>query len=249
MRILSLAPSNTEILFALGQEDNIIGVTAFCDYPKEARDKERIGAWINTEPEKIKALKPDYIFTSYFIPPPLRGWKGPGKLVHVAPKTLSDVFQSILHIGSVVKAKKRAESIVSNMKTSFAQIEKNRPKKKLRVYMEEWFEPPMASGNWVPELIAIAGGTEGIAKKGQPSNSFSIEELIFFDADCMIFHWCGFGKRFDKEKVKKRNGWENLRAIREDNLFVIDDSLLNRPGPRLAQGAEQIQTIPTSLQK
>lgn len=240
VRILSLAPSNTEILFALGLGEDVIGVTRYCDYPEEAKRKPKIGSWITTEPKRIAKLKPDLIFTSYFIPEELRKWRGPGEVVHLYPKTLGDVLQSILHIGEATGRQNRAKSIVERMRKSLIIPQYGR---RQRVYMEEWPFPPMTSGNWVPELVAIAGGVQILSKKGKPSCEFAFSDLERENPDCMIFHWCGFGKRFDKENVLQRDGWTTLRAVKENKLYTIEDSLINRPGPRLVEGVRKIRLL------
>ncbi|MBI4097109.1 MAG: cobalamin-binding protein [Candidatus Levybacteria bacterium] len=268
MQLVSLAPSNTEILYALGLGDQIVGITGFCDYPADAKRKPKVGGWTTPLPEKIRTLRPDLIFTCYFLPPELRDWKGPGKIIHVAPKTLHGVYLSIMTIAVATNTEKKGKEIVKKMKQEFAQIRKNRITLSLegrgkgedsnkaikqfnnrspRVYMEEWLKPPMVSGNWVPELVEIAGGIEQIAEKGKPSREFDFKELQDFDPDLMIFHWCGFGKRFYKKNVIERSGWSQLRAVKNDRLFPIDDALLNRPGPRLLEGAKQIQEILINL--
>lgn len=243
MRIISLAPSNTEILYALGVQDQVIAVTKFCDWPLAVNEKQKIGAWINTEPEKIVDLQPDIILTSYFIPEPLREWPGPGKLVHVAPTTLWDVFESIRTIGQVVGASGKAESVIDGMKSALDALRKREPVRRPRVYMEEWFEPPMASGNWVPELVAIAGGEEVIAESGQPSKEFMFAALAVADPDFIVAHWCGWGERTDRKRLLERPGWHELTAIKKGNIAFIHDSLLNRPGPRLVEGAALLQRL------
>jgi iron complex transport system substrate-binding protein len=245
MKIISLAPSNTEILFSLGLGDSVVAITHFCDWPPEAREKNKIGAWINTEPEKIATFKPDLIFTSYFLPEALRQWRGPGKLVHVAPKTLSDVYKSILKIGEETDRLQKAESIVERMKENFEDIKKAAPSARPRLYMEEWFKPPMSSGNWVPEVVEIAGGIPGIAERGVPSGVFAFQKLEQFDPDALIFHWCGFGKpKITKDRLLTREKeWHQLRAFRENKMFSLDDSTINRPGPRLPKAARMIQEI------
>lgn len=238
MRILSLAPSNTEILFALGLGNSIIGVTRYCDYPEEAKRKPKVGSWITTEPKQIKKLKPDLIFTSYFVPKELCKWSGPGEVVHLHPKTLDGVLQSILHIGEATGRQNRAKSIIERMRKSLIIRQYGR---RQRVYMEEWPTPPMTSGNWVPELVAIAGGIQILSKKGKPSCEFAFSDLEREKPDCMIFHWCGFGERFDRGKILQRNRWIKLKAVKENKLYTIDDSLINRPGPRLVEGVRKIQ--------
>lgn len=243
MRLLSLAPSNTEILHALGLENQIIGVTAYCDYPPEAKKKPKVGSWISTELEKIKQAKPDLIFTSYFLPDIFKNWSGPGEVVHVEPKTLEDVYNSIKILGNVTKRIKNAERIIEEMRRNFDRIYQIQPTTIKKVYMEEWPQPPFVSGNWVPELAKIAGGIPVLAEKGKPSREVSFDELQKVDPDVIIFHWCGYGQRFNKELILKREGWKKLRAVRNNKLFVIDDSLLNRPSPRLTQGARKIQLV------
>jgi iron complex transport system substrate-binding protein len=243
MRIVSLAPSNTEILFALGAGEEVVAVTHFCDYPKAAGAKQKIGAWINTEPEKIAALRPDLILTSYFIPEPLRNWNGPGALLHVAPTTLAGVFESIRGIGAAVGRSSAADTLVRTMEESFARISALAPRQPRRLYLEEWPEPPMASGNWVPELIRIAGGEQGIAEIGKPSVAFAFERLMAWNPDMIVCHWCGFGERADPARVATRPGWEGLRAVHEGRIHFLNDSLINRPGPRLVEGAMAMQNI------
>ncbi len=247
MKLVSLAPSNTEILYALGLGDQIVGVTAFCDYPKEANSKPKLGGWTTPMIEKINDLSPDLIFTSYFLPPPLREWKGPGKIVHVAAKTLQEVYENIFTIAESTNSLKKGEEIVKKMKQEFAQFRNspnlpNRPNRP-KVYMEEWYKPPMVSGNWVPELVEIAGGVEGMVKSGKQSREFSLEELKDFDPDLMLFHWCGFGEKFNRKLVLERDGWMSLDAVKNHKLFTVDDALLNRPGPRLVEGTRRIQEI------
>lgn len=187
--------------------------------------------------------------TSYFLPKELRDWKGPGRMVHVAPKTLKEVFDSIIYIGRTTKTIKKAENLVNLMKKEFARLEKQKLKTKPRVYMEKWPVPPMASGNWVPELVEIAGGIPVIAQSGKPSAEFAFAKLQKADPDVMIFHWCGYGERFNKSLVTERPCWSELKAVKQNKLFVIDDSLLNRPSPRLVEGIKAMQKILTDYSR
>lgn len=248
MRIISLAPSNTEILCALGALDDIVAITHLCNYPFAIRGKPRIGTWISTEPERLAALKPDLIITSYFLPQPLRTWSKPDQLLHLAPKTLADVYESIQAVGKTIGRKKEAANLVSTMKKQLSAIKKKtKGKKKIKAYMEEWHKPPFVSGNWVPELVAIAGGQEELIQLGDPSRPVELSELEKFDPDCIICHWCGAGSRMDTSQVAKRPGWEKLRAVKEGRIYSINDSLLNRPGPRLVEGTQLLSTILKSI--
>jgi iron complex transport system substrate-binding protein len=105
-----------------------------------------------------------------------------------------------------------------------------------KVYVEEWHRPPTVSGNWVPELVNIAGG-QSLIGKGIVSRQVDLNEIVGWNPDIIILSWCGFGMKANVNEVKMREGWQYINAIKNDKVFVMDDSLLNRPGPRLADGA------------
>ncbi len=243
MRIVSLAPSNTEILYALGVEDQIVAVTRFCDWPHAAKEKTQIGSWLTTNPERIAELKPDLILTSMWLPESTKAWTGPGKVLHVDPKNLWDVFESMRTIGDAVGASVSAARIVQQMEEAFERIRSEATATRPHVYMEEWFDPPMAAGNWVPEIVAVAGGEEVLMEPNQPSKTFSLPALTVANPDAVICHWCGWGNRVDESRILARPGWDAVNAVAEGRVFFVDDSLLNRPGPRLVEGARALQKI------
>ena len=129
------------------------------------------------------------------------------------------------------------------MKSGFAKIRLHPLEYRPRVYMEEWFQPPLAAGNWVPEVAAIAGGEEIIAEVSRPSKTFSLAALSLADPDLIVCHWQGWGDRTDLGRIVERPGWQELRAMAENKIFFLDDALINRPGPRLVQGARALNKI------
>lgn len=247
MRIISLAPSNTEILFALGTGDNVVGATNFCDYPPEVKKFPKVGSWINAhDMSRFEELRPDYILSSMYVPDVVREWareKGV-QLVHVYPQTLEGIYESIRSVGKIVYRESIAERIISNIKMHLASVSllvrSDQKRECPKVYSEEFHEPPTVGANWVPELIRIAGGTP-MAKEGILSYAVTAEDVAAFDPDLIALHWCGFGERQRPDLVKKRKGWEALRAVRENKIVVIDDTFLNRPGPRIWKGAELLK--------
>lgn len=245
MRILSLAPANTEILYALGLGRHIVGVTNLCDFPVAAKKKEKIGTWTSTTPDDIRALRPDLIFTSYYLPPELREYEGPGELIHLAPRTLGDVLASIIEIGRLTGTVDVARNLTRSMEEQFDVIQKrtDHSAQRPRIYAEEWGNPPMVSGNWVPQLIGIAGGREVISGPGEQSRSVTLDEVAEADPDMIIVHWCGAGPSSRVDAVTKRPGWNTLRAVREARVFAIHDSMLNRPGPRLVDGVRKMHEV------
>jgi len=241
MKIVSLAPSATEVLYALGAGDAIVANTRFCDYPPEARDKPKVGGWTDINDKLVLKYNPDLIVTSSFLQNDIVArFKDKGKLVyHTDPRTLMDVFDSVLSISRALGRTVKGREVVDTMKQGILQVAAkmkdadSRPK----VYVEEWHRPPMVSGNWVTELVDIAGG-EPLLTKGKPSREVALNELVGWNPDIIILSWCGFGMKANADEVKMRDGWQFMNAIKNDQVFVIDDSLLNRPGPRLADGAK-----------
>jgi len=238
MRIVSLAPSNTEILYAIGAGNQVAGVTTFCDYPPEAKAKPKVGGWMNPDYDVIKALNPDLVATSTVVQEgAARKLKEMGlEVLHLDPRNLEEVFSSILKLGQLTGMQANAEMVIGKMRAKMDEIKGlvDRAKTRPRVYAEEWHKPPFVCGNWIPELIQMAGGESLIS--GGRSREVSLDEIREFDPHYMIITWCGFGERAKAELVKYREGWEDIYAVKNDRIFVFDDSYLNRPGPRLAEG-------------
>ena len=139
--IISLAPSNTEILYALGAEDKLVAVTRYCDFPEDAKKKPRIGGWLDINDELVKSFEPDLVLTSTFVQNKItnRYKKNKMNIVAVMPTTLKGVFDSIEKIGKLGEKEKEANQLINSMKNKFNEIEdkiktsKNKP----RVYIEE----------------------------------------------------------------------------------------------------------------
>lgn len=244
MRIISLAPSNTEIIFALGSGKELVGVTRFCDYPKEAKSIEKIGGWLDINFDKILELKPDLVISSNFLQKEFvsRLEREGINIVHVDPRTLNDVFESIIFIGRKIGKIHEAKQVVNNMKKEIKTIKKLvRDLNKKRVYVEEWHRPPTVSGNWVPDIVNTAGGIS-LINSGEISRKVSLEELEEFDPDFMVISWCGFGTLNMKKFVFSR-GWNKLRVVKNNLIHIINDSYLNRPSPRLVKGLKELVNI------
>ncbi len=249
-RIISLAPSNTEILYALGAQDRLVAVTRYCDFPKEANKKPRIGGWLDINDELVKSYNPDLILTSTFVQNRItdRYKKSKMNIVALMPTTLKGVFDSIIRIGKLVDKEKKAIQLIDSMKNKFEDIRKKIFSKRKfflypRVYIEEWHKPPTVSGNWVPTLVKIGGGDYSLIKAGVHSKEVTTEQIQRYDPEIIIISICGMSDKAPKEWVTKRDGWQNLSAVKNNKVYVFDDSLLNRPGPRLAIGLGQLAKV------
>lgn len=237
MKAISLAPSNTEILYRLGLEEHLIATTSLCDHPEEARKNESVGGWTSgIEFEKIRDLDPDIVLTSDSLQDKAVEELQGLEVLHLTPETVEGVYRSIEKISRMFSAEKEAENLVGEMKEGFQHLEvEGSP----RVYCEEWTNPPMASGNWIPGVVERIGG-EYFLEEGERSREFELEKLKDFDPEYIFLNVCGAGENIDREEILERPEWQEITAVKNGDVYVIDDALLNRPGPRLVEGAEKI---------
>ncbi len=247
-KIVSCSPAHSEIICLLGRDDLIVGRTTYCNFPKYLlKEKTTIGSWIKLNFDLIEELKPDLVITSSIVQEKIaKKLKETGfNVYHSDPLNLSQIYSDILEIGTLVNEKSKAEHLIENMKQQLSEIEKNKPSKLLKpkVYVEEWHDPPTISGNWIPELVEIAGGDYSLIQSGKRSVPISIDKLFQYNPEKIVISWCGFGEKVDLIQVLNRSGWDLLDAIKNKQIFVLDDNLLNRPGPRIVEGTKKLQEI------
>lgn len=238
MRILSAAPSNTEIIYALGLQKDLIGTTSLCNYPDEAVKKPSIGGWSNgLRHDKVDDLNPDIILLSDALQDEQASrLRENHEVLQVNPNNLEEVFESILRIGKRFRKKPEAVEIISEMRNEIEEVDLGDK----RIYCEEWMEPSMVSGNWIPSLVENAGGNYFI-DSGR-SREFDLEKLKAFDPEYIFLNVCGAGKNVDAGKVLDRPEWQEITAVKNEDVFVIDDALLNRPSPRIVKGLKNIKS-------
>jgi len=246
-RYISLAPSTTEILFALGLGDKIIGISSYCNYPKETKGIDKVGDFSNPNIEKIIFLKPDYIFCTGLEQAPVITQLKKLKLrVYVAdPKNISELFTSIKEIGEITHKTKEADALIKSMQDEIEAIDlKVRiiPKdKRVRVFLEIWHEPLMTAGkgSFVDELITLAGGINIAHDVNRPYCNYSAEKVIALDPQCIIMTY--MDKKPPLEIIHKRFGWDKISAVRNKQVFNdISPDILVRPGPRVTKGIAEI---------
>ncbi len=245
MRIASLSPATTEILFAIGAGTQIVCVDQFSDTPSDAatiphlKDHQRIDA------DALFQYKPEVVFTATLVQEKLAAMLKATQqfaVIHQDPRTLGDIDECIRSIGLLLGKEKEANQLVMDMHNGFADVRKKGKLlgSKPKVYVEEWHNPPMVSGNWVPDVVALAGGRSLALPPKSASREVSLAEIQAFDPDLIVLSICGAGRFAEKKLLMERAGWGELRAAKSNNVFVIDDSLLNRPGPRLVEGAQRL---------
>ena len=227
-RIVSLAPSATAILSAIGVGHAVVGATAHCD-----SDAPTIGGWLTPDRERLAAADPSVIFTADALQADLAAdlTEDGYRVCHVEPTTLDGVFRSFRSVGAAVDEQAAAEALIDVERARVAAVrtavEGREPPV---VYAEEWGRPPMAAGNWVPEAIAAAGGRYPFVAPGDRSARVDAETVEAADPDLVVLHHCGAGERTDPAVFRDRS-WDVDAPVQ-----VIHDDLLNQPSPRLIDG-------------
>lgn len=242
-RIVSLSPSNTEILFALGLDDEVVGVTEYCDYPEEATKKETVGSFEKSDAEKIISLKPDLVIASgepnEKIDNILREADIP--VLSYEPTTLAEVMSQIRRIGDITGRVDEANKIIKNMEDKKDEIvAKVKDEEPVKVFYEIWHAPLRAAGrgSFMDELIGLAGG-DNIAKDSEVAYpEFDIELLIDRNPDVYLTTVDESGKTV--ESIKERPGYNTIKAIKNDRIYFLDANITSRPGPRLVEALEII---------
>ncbi len=237
-RIVSLAPSITEIIFAIGAGNKLVGVTDFCDYPEEARRKERIGGFINPNIEKILSLKPDLVFATKDgnDPSVVRRLKKMGIPVYVAnQRNFTGLLNSILKISELLELAEEGRRVVDGIKAKEDGI-KHKVKTKKRVLFLYGTEPMIAAGpaTLADNLLRIAGGINVLADSPISYPKVNLESAISKKPDVIIVTTMGRGEAQDLKRLKEVFG---------NKVKEINGDIVNRPGPRIVDGLEELYRI------
>lgn len=240
--IVSLSPGSTEILFALGAEKKIILRSSDCEYPDKA-SKIPVASFDSRNLSFLDENKPDVVLTGndhQFLKKECE--KRKIKFMSFSPQCIQDIYNNVWEIARLVEKEHKADDVVYGIEMKLEKIQKKASKQQQKLYCEEWHTPPTAAAKWIPELIASAGGTS-MAQPNNESYEVSMHEVQSFNPDFIVLHWRGFKNTSRPELVKKRKGWSEIRAVKENRIHCINDALINTPGPRIWQAAEEIQKL------
>ncbi|WP_341875821.1 ABC transporter substrate-binding protein [Defluviitalea saccharophila] len=241
-KIVSVAPSITELIYALGKEDVLVGRTDYCDYPEEAKQVPSIGSLIDPSVEKIVELDADIVIaTANFKEETHKKLEDLGiEVVTLYDSAdLEGAYESIAALGEILNAEEKANNLITEMQSKIAEIEeKVKDAKKPKVYYAADFGKNgdfTATGDtFIGQMLEIAGG-DNIAKDAT-GWQYSLEKIIENDPE-IIFISKYFGL---KEQFVETAGYKELSAVKNDKVIEIDDNLISRQGPRLAEGIETL---------
>lgn len=241
-RIVSLQPSATVILEAVGELRRVVACTKYCadlvPSIKSQRHAILADSW-TANAEQIVAAHPDLVIASvpYQEKAVIEILKSGARFLGFAPKTLADVYADIAIISGTVGASARGEDIIDKMQ---GRIERVRARASAsarpRVFCEEWGKPLIASQMWVAELVDAAGG-EFV---GEPGRQLPPEEVAGLNPEIVIAAWCGAGDRVPLEKIVADRKWQKTAAAKSSRIYCIRDEYLNTPAPTLLHGLDAL---------
>ena len=273
-RVLSLLSSTTEVVYALGCEDQLVGRSHECDYPPAVmtlpictKPKFNVdGSSIEVDgqvksilqnalsvyyinEDLLKELKPDIILTQSqceVCAVSEKDVKGVVKnitginpdIISVEPNSVKDIFKDIKIIAEALNVVDKGADLIEFMKYRIRTLKKSYDdKSELTVAAIEWIDPLMAAGNWVPELIEMAGGINLFGEAGKHSPWMEYKDLIEKDPQTIIIMPCGYNIQksiFEIDSLIKQKGWQKINAVQNNKVYITDgNQYFNRPGPRI----------------
>lgn len=242
-RIVSLSPNDTEILFALELGEKVVGVSNFSDYPEEALEKEKIGDAEGINLEKIIELEPDLVIN--YGPSDteeLERLKEAGiKVLGYQPETIDEIIDTIKNIGEITNTRDKASDITSDIGDKRDEIsDKLEGVEKKRVFYEIWHDPLMAAGpgSFMDELIKYSGGINIAADAEGGYANYDLESLV--EKDPEVYLTASDLPEKTIESISKRPGYEEITAIKQDKIYLLDGNIVSRPGPRIIQALELV---------
>ncbi|MGQ9645739.1 MAG: ABC transporter substrate-binding protein [Thermodesulfobacteriota bacterium] len=247
-KIVSLAPNVTEILFGLGLDREIIGVSIHCNFPEKAKSKVQVGSYISLDFERIVSLKPDLIIAT--------GAGNTRDMVErldrlgfstyvIFPRNFEDVLRSIGHVGQVVDRKKEATEIIQKMKRRKQRVtDLIRGLPKPRVFLQIGEAPMVTVGqnSFADDLIRLAGGDNVAENEKAMYPRFGMEEVLKVSPEVILIS--SMNPRGNYQKVLQEwSRWKTIPAVRNGRIHLIDSDLIDRPSPRIIEGLEEMARI------
>ena len=251
-RIVCLTEETTEWLYLLGQEAKIVGISGYTVRPRRAREeKPKVSAFLSAKIDKILALKPDCVFGFSDLQADIANQliRAGIQVTVFNQRSVNEIFSMLYQVAAMVGEANQAEIRLNQMRDALNSIQnatvnfKRRPK----IYFEEWDEPRISCIRWVSELISLAGGDDcfpELAKMPMGKDRIIADDQMIVERapDIIIGSWCG--KKFRAEKICQRPGWQDVPAVKNNQLFEIKSADILQPGPAaLTDGVAQLHQI------
>jgi iron complex transport system substrate-binding protein len=247
-RIVSISPSTTEVIFALGLGDKVVGVSEYCDYPPEAEEKEKVSDYSHINVEKITALKPDIIFMSGI------GGEGPVDLLESTglrvcafreARSIREIYGHIRLIGEILGVEDEAQEMIDEMKKGIEKIGE-RAKGSTRTAVVIWYQTDptqlwVVGGNtYQNDMVELAGGENVFSDVDGYRSYSSVEELLARDPDVIVVYGGHGHSSRPADAITSDSALRGVKAIKNGRVFSVDEDLLARDGPRITRGIEEL---------
>jgi iron complex transport system substrate-binding protein len=251
-RVVSICPSNTELLVDLGLLEKIVGVDKYSDWPAEVKNLPQLGSDLDIDMDKVKTLEPDLVVASLSVPGMERNIERLKEYglpyIVLNPKTIDQIPNDIRRLGEALGIKEKAEERarvfegeIAYFRNKYAQS-KNQPK----LYWEWWPKPIFTPGryNWLTDVSELVGGVNVFADEPIDNVQTNFETVAARNPDFAFAIWCGVeAKRVKPEMLSNRPEWKEMKAVKQGKVFVLEEGLYCRPSPRLLQGLRELEQL------
>ena len=251
-RIVCLTEEPTEWLYLLGEERRIVGISGYTVRPPQARvDKPKVSAFLSAKIDKIVELRPDCVIGFSDLQADIASElvKKGIQVTIFNQRSVAEIFSMMYQLAAMVGQEAKGLALMQAMQTRLLAIEKAAAtlQRRPRVFFEEWYDPHISAIAWVSELVGIAGGDDcfpELAKEPMGKGRIIADggEIVRRNPDIIFGSWCG--RKFRPAHVRARPGWQEVNAVKNDQLFEIKSAEILQPGPAcLTEGVEQIHSI------
>ncbi|WP_332695722.1 cobalamin-binding protein [Halalkalibacter lacteus] len=251
MRLISICPSNTELVAYLGLTEHLVGVDDFSDWPKPVEQLPRLGPDLSIRIDDVEALEPDLVLASLSVPGMERNVEELQKrgIPHVVynPNSLADIKDNFLDLGKRTNCQSKAQQVI-NLYDDFLNTYEERARKvePVRLYWEWWPKPVFTPGkqNWLTEISQLAGGRNIYDHTNRASIQTDWDDVYNHNPDHICLAWVGIQtEKIKPELLWKRPNWDTLQALQTNHVHILEEALYCRPSPRLLLGLKKLAAI------
>jgi iron complex transport system substrate-binding protein len=249
-RIVCLTGETAETLYLLGEDERIVGISGFTRLPKGVPYKPKVSTFTSAKIEQILELRPDLVIGFSNLQAQIAHdlIKAGINVLVFNQRSVEEVLEMILTLSRIVAAESRGLDLVTKLRSELARVAESAAQfpRRPRVFFEEWMDPLISGIRWVEELIELAGG-EGIfphlrGERDAKRRAVTPDAVVVANPEVILASWCG--RKVDKDKILSREGWADVAAVRQNQVYEIKSTFILQPGPgSLTEGVRQVHAV------